>query len=99
MLEDSTACISIATNPMNTSLTRSWDIRLHIARDMVLSGLVRPVLTPSEEQFADMLTKAVARVLHRKCRSRLMNCPLKPELDDKFDASVTTRGDGEVSNT
>jgi len=97
VLEDSTACISIATNPMNTSLTRSWDIRLHIARDHVLSGLVKPVWIASPEQYTDMLTKPVAKVPHRKHRAKLLNCPEKPKLDSKFDATVATRGDREVS--
>jgi hypothetical protein len=89
--EDSTACISIATNPINTSLTRSWAIRLHVARDLTMEGIILPVWIESAEQAADIFTKALPKQLHRKHRAKLMNCPLKPKCDGTFDAASGPR--------
>ena len=56
--EDNQACIKIATNPMTTKRTRHLEIRYHYVREQVQRGVIAFTWVKSEDQIADVLTKA-----------------------------------------
>jgi Reverse transcriptase (RNA-dependent DNA polymerase) len=78
-LEDNTSAISIASNPINSALTRHWDLRLHIVREFVSTGLLKLVYCSTADMVADILTKPLSNAQFRKLRAVLMNCALKPK--------------------
>ena len=57
--EDNEGAIKMATNRFSSRRTRHVDMKHHIVRDAVESGVVRIHYVTSEEQHADMLTKAL----------------------------------------
>ena len=57
--EDNEGAIKMATNRFSSRRTRHVDVKHHIVRDAVESGLVRIHYVKSGEQNADVLTKAL----------------------------------------
>ena len=68
VLEDNQGAIALAENPLSSSNSKHNDVRHHFIRDLVekKEGCIEHV--DSEEQHADILTKALPRaifVVHR----------------------------------
>ena len=59
MLEDNQGAIKMANNKHSSRKTRYIDVNHPIVQDAVEKGLVRIVYVRSEEQHADILTKAL----------------------------------------
>ena len=59
IMEDNQGAIKMANNKHSSRRTRHIDVKHHIVRDAVEEGLVRIVYGRSEEQHADILTKAL----------------------------------------
>ena len=59
IMEDNQGAIKMANNKHSSRRTRPIDVKHHIVRDAVEGGLVRIVYVRSEEQHADILTKAL----------------------------------------
>ena len=57
--EDNTACIRIAENPILSQKTKAVDLHFHYCRDHLQRGVYELKYTPTNEQLADGLTKAV----------------------------------------
>ena len=57
--EDNEGAIEMATNRFSSRRTRHVDMKHHIVRDAVESGVVRIHYVRSGEQHADVLTKAL----------------------------------------
>ena len=57
--EDNEGAIKMATNRFSSRRTRHVDVKHHIVRDAVESGVVRIHYAKSGEQHADVLTKAL----------------------------------------
>ena len=57
--EDNERAIKMATNRFSSRRTRHVDVKHHIVRDAVDNGIVRIHYVKSEEQHADVLTKAL----------------------------------------
>ena len=57
--EDNEEAIRMATNRCSSRHTRHVDVKHHIPRDAVESGVVRTHYVKSEEQHADVLKKAL----------------------------------------
>ena len=57
--EDNGGAIKMATNRFSSRRTRHEDVKHHIVRDAVESGVVRILYVKSGEQHADVLTKAL----------------------------------------
>ena len=57
--EDNDGAIKMATNRFSSRRTRHVDVKRHIVRDAVKSGIVRIRCVKLEEQHADVLTKAL----------------------------------------
>ena len=57
--EDNEGAIKMATNRFSSRRTRPVDVKHHIVRDAIESGVVRIHYVKSGEQLADVLTKAL----------------------------------------
>ena len=57
--EDNQACIQIAENPVITQRSKGIDIKCHHARHHVQSGKFKIVKAQSDDQLADICTKAL----------------------------------------
>ena len=61
ILCDNTSAINIAKNPVQHKRTKHIDIRHYFLRDNVEKGLISMNFCTTEEQIADIFTKALAR--------------------------------------
>ena len=59
ILCDNTSAISITENPVHHSRTKHIDIRYHFIREHVLKGDIEMFFVPTDEQVADIFTKAL----------------------------------------
>ncbi|GJU50763.1 ribonuclease H-like domain-containing protein [Tanacetum coccineum] len=60
---DNSSAIQIAANPVMHEKTKHFDIDVHLIREKVASGLIKPVKVDSEKQIADILTKGLGRTI------------------------------------
>jgi hypothetical protein len=65
--EDNQACIKIAMNPESFSRTKHIDQRYHIVRERINRKEISLIYTPTREQAADMLTKALGLEDLQRC--------------------------------
>jgi hypothetical protein len=68
---DSTGALSFAENAQFSPRTKHIDIRHHFIRDHLEKGVIKLSYIPSEDNTADVLTKALDRVKFEKFRARL----------------------------
>ncbi|GKB45261.1 ribonuclease H-like domain-containing protein, partial [Tanacetum coccineum] len=61
---DNSAAIQIAANPVMHEKTKHFDLDVHIIREKVASGLINTAKTDSENQTADIFTKALGFPQH-----------------------------------
>ena len=59
IMKDNQGSIKMANNKHSSRRTRHIDVKHHMVRDAVVGGLIRIVYVRSEEQHADILTKAL----------------------------------------
>ena len=73
MYTDSTACLSIATNPERLGNVRHLSIRYNLVRFYVTIGEVEMVYCVTEEMIADLLTKIVLGTQDNRLTIRFYN--------------------------
>ena len=73
ILEDNEGAKAMAENPLSSGRSKHIDVRWHFIRELVESGEVKIVHVGTEEQHADMLTKALDVKLFKRHRAALMN--------------------------
>jgi len=66
LLSDSQGCIHLAKNPDQHARTKHIDIQYHFIRQHIAEGTVSVSFVSTEEQAADILTKALDRSAHEK---------------------------------
>ena len=71
--EDNQGAIHLADNPMSSARTKHIDIRHHFARSLVSEGEIEVIHVASEEQHADVMTKALGEEEFIYHRATLMN--------------------------
>ena len=64
---DNCGAQKLAKNPVFHSRTKHIDVRHHFVRQAVWSRQLRIGYTPTETMPADMLTKGLSGVKHRRC--------------------------------
>ncbi|CAL1381811.1 unnamed protein product [Linum trigynum] len=69
---DNTSAIRIATNPVLHDRTKHIEVHVHYIRQLVSEGIVALSYVTSEEQTADLLTKAVGTARHWFLAHKLM---------------------------
>ena len=57
--EDNQACIALTKNPEDHKRTKHIQVKYHVVRDYVKKNLVKFVYCPTENQLADIFTKAL----------------------------------------
>jgi len=68
ILCDNTSAINISKNPCQHKRTKHIDIRHHFLRDSVEKGMISMKFCPTDEQIADIFTKALSRESFEKIR-------------------------------
>ena len=66
--EDNQGAIHLADNPMRSTRTKHIDVRHYFVRKLVSDGEIKVIHVTSEEQHADVMTKALRHeefVYHR----------------------------------
>jgi hypothetical protein len=63
---DNTGTIQCAQDPHSHSKMKHIDIRHHFIRDCVNRGLIHVIHIPGIENIADLLTKCLGKIIHRK---------------------------------
>jgi hypothetical protein len=66
LLADNKGAIAISENPRFHSRVKHIDIRFHYLRDVVEKGAVKVEFVASEDNPADLLTKSLGPLLHRR---------------------------------
>ncbi|CAL1352482.1 unnamed protein product [Linum trigynum] len=69
---DNTSAIRIATNPVLHDRTKHIEVHVHYIRDLVNDGTIRVSHITSEDQIADLLTKAFTASRHSFLAGKLM---------------------------
>jgi hypothetical protein len=68
---DNQSCIKLTENPVFHDRSKHIDIRYHSIRDYVQRGIVKLEFVPTDEQVADILTKALPWGKHVHFRDKL----------------------------
>lgn len=68
---DNTSAINVAKAPMQHKRTKHIDIRHHFLRDNVEKGLISIMFYSTEDQIANIFTKALSREHFEKNRLEL----------------------------
>ena len=71
---DNQSAISVAKNGIKASRTKHVDIKYHFITETVERGDVQLVWVPTNEQQADIFTKALAAPVFQHFRKQLMTC-------------------------
>jgi hypothetical protein len=80
---DNTAAIKNVLNPISTERTKHIAVNMHLIREQVKMGIIKPVYVPTAENVADLLTKGLSTELHYKHMRTLGLCP-RVEIEDMF---------------
>ena len=68
---DNTSVVSMKKNPVHHKRTKHIDVRHHFLRDNVEKGTIVLTYCPTEEQIADIFTKALNKDKFEKNRLKL----------------------------
>lgn len=68
---DNQGSLNLARNPVYHGRTKHVEVRHHFIREKVASGEICLQFVPTEDQIADIFTKALGRVAFERLRSRL----------------------------
>jgi hypothetical protein len=69
---DNQAAIKIATNESVNPRSKHIDIKYHFIKDEIKKGTVSIRWIPTEDQEADILTKALPRLIFERLRRKLL---------------------------
>ncbi|GAB1598795.1 hypothetical protein Ahia01_000156700, partial [Argonauta hians] len=69
---DNQGSLALAKNPVQHNRSKHIDIKYHFVRDEVKSGTVQLLYVPSDQNIADIFTKAISTQKTRKFRSIIM---------------------------
>nr|GEY11327.1 putative copia-type protein [Tanacetum cinerariifolium] len=68
---DNEAAIQISENPVQHDRTKHVEIDRHFIKEKLEAGIIKIPFVKSEDQLADILTKAVGSTIFNKCLDKL----------------------------
>ena len=71
---DSLPAIAVSKNPEHHSRMKHIDMMYHWLREKVEKGLPKLQFVPTDNMVANVLTKALVKMKHEKCRTGLGIC-------------------------
>lgn len=71
MLMDNQSALTVLMDPQHHGRMKHLDINIHWIRDIVKRGVITPYHVPSDQNTADILTKALPRILIERHRHAL----------------------------
>ena len=71
IMYDNQSCIKLSENPVFHDRSKHIEIRYHFIRDQVQRGAVQLQYIPTDDQVADILTKALPRGKHVFFRDKM----------------------------
>jgi hypothetical protein len=74
---DNTSSIKLSKNPVMHGRCKHIDVRYHFLRDLTKDGAVEMKFCTSQEQIADIMTKALKLETFYKLRAKMGMCDLK----------------------
>jgi len=74
MYEDNKSCIDMLNGRSRHTASKHINPKFHYGRDMVTHGVVVPVYIATEDQVADLFTKALGQTVFVPLQSKLLNC-------------------------
>lgn len=78
---DNKSTISIANNPIHHGRTKHIDIRFHFIRELITDGSITLQYCATDQQVADIFTKALSIYKFKELRSKLGVCSLQSRGD------------------
>ena len=72
MYDDNQGSLALCRSRMTTTRTKHIDVRYHFCREKVESGDVEVLYCPTEDMWADVLTKPLAAPRHARLASAIM---------------------------
>jgi hypothetical protein len=71
LLVDNKSAIELSKNPVHHDRSKHIDTRYHFIRECIENGVVDVDHIGTDDQLADILTKALGRIRHVELRQRL----------------------------
>nr|GFC25829.1 putative ribonuclease H-like domain-containing protein [Tanacetum cinerariifolium] len=71
IMSDNKAAIQISENPVQHDRTKHVEVDRHFIKEKLEAGIIKLPFFKSEDQLADILTKAVGMVILHKCLNKL----------------------------
>lgn len=71
MFEDNQSCQKVAEGQREYKRMKHIDVKFHFIQDLIAKGKVQIEFKPSTDQLADIMTKAIGRILFEKHRKNL----------------------------
>jgi hypothetical protein len=79
---DNQGAIALSQNPVNHQRTKHIDIRYHFIRDAIKAGVIVVKYVGTDENIADLFTKALATILfNRHCSTLVQENPRREPLE------------------
>jgi hypothetical protein len=90
---DNLSSIQLVRNPVFHARTKHIEVHYHFIREKVLAGEIDLIYVSTEDQVADIFTKALGAEKHRRFRSMLGVMELELSLRGSVEMSSSTRAD------
>ena len=74
IMEDNQPAIHIASNPVTSSHSKHFDVRLHYTREKLHDGIIDIKYIETNNMVADMMTKSLDRVKLERHRATTLGC-------------------------
>ncbi|KAJ0045369.1 hypothetical protein Pint_05983 [Pistacia integerrima] len=97
---DNQATIAISNNPVFYGITKHFKIKLYFLRDVQKKGLVQLKYCKSEDQVADIFTKALSKIRSEFLGLKLEVCislDARRSVVDVHLNTTTTKSDAKVA--